>query len=199
MKKLYTAALAGLLVTSLTACEKKQEEAVLPTVAEQAKQDAEEAQTGGVSIDNLFIRESFPGQKVSAAYFTLTNHSGKDVEVTEVSSNVSGVTEFHTMEMKDSKMVMRKMDKVVIPANGSLILKQGGDHLMFIDLNKSLVAGDKVHVDIKLNNGETIDFDGKVAETKDDMKDMHNHSDHAHHDHAHDDMHNHDEHQKHEH
>lgn len=202
MKKLYTLALTGILATGLTACNKQEvAEENQQTVAEQAKQNAEQTAQGGVTVDTPFVSESFPGQSVSAAYFTLTNHGGEDVEVTAVSSDVSAVTEFHTMEMKDSKMIMRKMDKVVIPANGNMALKQGGNHLMFIDLKKPLVEGDEVNVSIELSNGEKLELSADVAKSKDEMNHMHhdghdmkdhehNHDgaehDHSEHDHKHD-------------
>ncbi len=186
-------ALAAILATSLTACdnnkveEKTEEKETLPNVKEQAKQNANQAETGGIVVEGLIIGESGPGQKVGAAYFTLKNQGTDDVSVTAVKSDVSEVTEFHTMEMKDSKMIMRKMDEVVIPANGSLILKQGGDHLMFIGLEKPLMAGDKVNVTVDFNNGESVKISGQVNAT-DGMEEM-SHDDAKKDNAAHGDMH----------
>lgn len=191
MKKLVLATLIGSF--ALTACNKQEEaEPELQTVAEQAKQNAEEAEQGGVTVDNVFIRESHPGQRVSAAYITLHNHSAEDVEATAISSNVSDVTEFHTMAMDSGQMVMRKLDEVIIPANGSFVMKNGGNHIMFIDLPEPMKADTDVTINIELSNGETLEINGKAqpmemnAESDDmgDMKDMDKDMAHEGHDHA---------------
>ncbi len=142
----------------------------------------------GVAVINPKAGVNFPAQKTSDAFFVLKNDGKEDVEVKSISSNVAKVTEFHTMEMKDNKMVMRKMDKVVIPAGGMFAMKKGGDkHVMLIELKNSLSEGDDVTFDLELSNGEKLNFTVKAenmdesmqmpmdkdkGEMKHDMKDM---------------------------
>ncbi len=142
----------------------------------------------GVAVLNPKVGVNFPGQNTSDAFFVLKNDGKEDVEVKAISSNVSKVTEFHTMEMKDNKMVMRKIDKVVIPAGGMFAIQKGSDkHVMLIDLKNSLHEGDDVTLDIELSNGEKLNFTMKAenmdesmqmpmgedkGEMKHDMKDM---------------------------
>ncbi len=142
----------------------------------------------GISVFNAKAGVNFPAQTTSDAFFVLKNDGKEDVEVKSISSNVAKVTEFHTMEMKDNKMVMRKIDKVVIPAGKMFAILKGSDkHVMLIDLKNSLHEGDDVTFDIELSNGEKLNFTVKAenmdesmqmpmdkdkGEMKHDMKDM---------------------------
>lgn len=148
-----------------------------------------------LSVNNVFIKASLPGQKVSSAYFTLKNSQDKDIEIKDIHTNVANITEFHTMEMQNSKMVMRKMENVTVPANGALTLSPGADHVMLIQLKQPLKADDKVSFTLNLADGQTLEFSGMVA--KEDSHDDHEH----HHEHDHqNEQHDHHEHQhEHEH
>jgi terC protein len=46
-----------------------------------------------------------------------------------------------------------------VPKNGEVMLAPGGLHVMLIDLNKPLKDGDKVDLELKFSNGETMKFD----------------------------------------
>lgn len=120
-------------------------------------------QHGALHLSQARVKPSVPGQKVSSAYFTLENHGDKDIEVLSITSNVADKTEFHTMSMENSKMVMRQLEKVVIPANGALALGEGGDHVMLMELKKSLGEGEKVTFNLSLDNGETFSITAPVV------------------------------------
>ncbi len=124
----------------------------------------------GISIFNPVVGTNFPGQSVSSAFVIIKNDGKEDVEATNISSNVSKLTEFHTMEMANDKMVMRKMDKVIIPAGGMFAMKKGSDkHIMLIDLKEPLQVGDDVTIDIDLSNGEKLNFTVKAQDLNEDM------------------------------
>ncbi len=123
----------------------------------------------GISVFNPVAGINFPGQNISAAFVIIKNDGKEDVEATAISSNVAKVTEFHTMEMKNDRMIMRKMDKVIIPAGGVFAMKRGSDkHIMLIDLKQSLQVGDDVTIDIDLSNGEKLNFTVKAQDLNED-------------------------------
>ncbi len=124
----------------------------------------------GVAVFNAKAGVNFPAQTTSSAFFLLKNDGKEDVEVKSISSNVAKVTEFHTMEMKDNKMVMRKIDKVVIPAGGMFTMQKGANHVMLIELNNSLQEGDDITFDIELSNGEKLNFTVKAENMDESMK-----------------------------
>ncbi len=125
----------------------------------------------GISVLNAKAGINFPGQNLSDAFFIMKNDGKEDVEVKSISSNVAKVTEFHTMEMKDNKMVMRKIDKVIIPAGGMFAIQKGSDkHVMLIDLKNSLHEGDDITFDMELSNGEKLNFIVKAENLDENMQ-----------------------------
>lgn len=194
------ALLAGVLVVSLAACNKPAEQTNSKAAQSTTNADAVNAKAANtetantdtatntakmLTVQHAYAKPSVPGQKVSAAYFSLQNNGSEPVEVTEIRSDVAKMTEFHTMKMEGSKMVMRKMPEVKIPAGGELLLSQGADHVMLMQLHKPLTAGDKVNLTLTLANGKTFDIQvpvqGEVLSPKHDEHPDHQQTDDAHH------------------
>lgn len=198
--------LTGVLAVSLAACNKPAEQTNSTTAqsttnaetvnakaantetvnAEEANIDTATNTAKVLTVQHAYVKPSIPGQKVSAAYFSLKNNGSEPVEVTEIRSDVAKMTEFHTMKMEGSKMVMRKMPEVKIPADGVLLLSQGADHVMLMQLHKPLTAGDKVNFTLTLANGKTFDIQapvqGEVLSPKhEESPDHHQHTDDTHH------------------
>lgn len=53
-------------------------------------------------------------------------------------------------------MVMTPISKIEIPANGKTTLAPNGLHLMMFGLKTKLIAGDKINVTLKLDDGTTV-------------------------------------------
>ena len=56
-------------------------------------------------------------------------------------------------------MAMVQIEDAVIPKKGETKLAPGGLHIMLMDLNKPLKDGDKVDLELKFSNGESIKLD----------------------------------------
>lgn len=89
---------------------------------------------------------------MTAAFGTLQNPTSKPVTITKVSSGL-GMTQLHVMTKTANGPVMKETDKFVIPAKGSLTLKPGSNHIMFMGLTKKLSAGDTVEVTLTGTDG----------------------------------------------
>ena len=61
-------------------------------------------------------------------------------------------------------MGMRKIDSLEIPAGGTVELKPGGYHIMLIDLNRELVAGEKVDITLKFEKAGDVKVTAEVRE-----------------------------------
>jgi copper(I)-binding protein len=61
-------------------------------------------------------------------------------------------------------MGMRKIDSLAIPAGGTVELKPGGYHIMLIDLNRELVAGEKVDITLKFEKAGDVKISAEVRE-----------------------------------
>lgn len=134
---------------------------------------------------NTQAKATVPGMDNTSGYLDLTNTSDKDIVITGVESEVAKATELHTMSMKDDKMVMRQIEKIIVPA-GQTLEMQGKYHVMFIGLDKPLKAGQTVKIKLLLDNGSSHTVELPVV----DVKKMHEHKktkkmEHQHHEHHH--------------
>lgn len=94
------------------------------------------------------------GNNNSAVYFKLHNNSDIDYNLINVNSGVASRVELHKSFVDEkgiSKMI--KLDKLVIPAKGEIILKPGDLHIMLLDLKNTLKVGDKFDLLLYFDNG----------------------------------------------
>ncbi|WP_169754927.1 copper chaperone PCu(A)C [Campylobacter curvus] len=114
---------------------------------------------GDISIDNIRARDTKPGTNNSAIFMNIKNSSNADIKLVGVKSSVCKSTEMHTHKMADGMMAMVQVKDIDVPKNGEVMLAPEGLHVMLIDLNKPLKDGDKVDLELKFSNGETMKFD----------------------------------------
>jgi copper(I)-binding protein len=65
------------------------------------------------------------------------------------SSPVAGEVQLHEMSMEGNVMKMLQVKDIAVPAGGSVELKPGGLHLMFMNIKAPLSAGETVPVKLK--------------------------------------------------
>lgn len=115
-----------------------------------------------VSANDPYVRAVPPGQPNSAAFMTLENKDGAGHAVVNGSSPAAKVVELHTHIHKDGMMMMRRIDKVDIPANGKTELKPGGLHVMLIGLKQELKPGEMIPVTLEFEDGSKITLEAPV-------------------------------------
>lgn len=106
-----------------------------------------------VIIDNAWVRNTLPGQSVSAAYMTLTSQQ-KDANLISIESDVSDSVEIHSMSMQNGVMKMRMLKQLPLTTGKPYKLAPGGYHLMLFDLKKPLSPGDKVNFVLTFKSGQ---------------------------------------------
>ncbi len=101
-----------------------------------------------IHIKDAYMRSSGPTAKTGAAFMMIMNHSGQDDVLVGATSDIAKRIETHThIHGEDGVMMMRKVEGgFVLPDGESHMLKRGGDHLMFMGLNRALVDGEKISV-----------------------------------------------------
>ena len=99
------------------------------------------------------------GDGMTGVFGTLTNSGAKDLTLVSVASPAAKDIQLHETVTSGSTATMREIEGgFVIPAGGSFELVPGGNHIMFMDMPKPLVAGEEVEL--------TLTFDdGSVGET----------------------------------
>jgi uncharacterized protein YcnI/copper(I)-binding protein len=137
------------------------------------------ATAGTLSIDGGWTRATAEGAKVGAGYLTIRNQGTAADTLVSVETTVAGKSEIHDVTVSDEGVMrMRRLDGGLdIPAGGSVELKPGGMHLMFLDLKQPLVADARVKVKLVFKSGAEAEIELPVRPLGG--------SDGGHHDHSH--------------
>ncbi len=111
--------------------------AVLLLVASVSALFAHEFKAGDLIIQHPWSRAAPEGAKVAGGYFAVHNNGSAPDRLVSVSAEIAGRTEIHEMSVDDKGvMTMRPVEGLLeIPAGGTLELKPGSYHLMFLDLH----------------------------------------------------------------
>lgn len=114
---------------------------------------AADAGQGPISVRDAWARASATSN--SAAYFTVENLGEAD-RLTAVSTPRAEKAELHTTIEEGNVMKMRPVDRLDIPAQGSVTLKPQGLHVMLIGLKGPLKAGETLPLTVHFEKAGDI-------------------------------------------
>ncbi|WP_420098697.1 copper chaperone PCu(A)C [Corynebacterium sp.] len=186
-RRLTAATLASVLALGLTACgnDSDSDDTGNGTGAPAT------AQTGEQSSDALTFSDGYVGAKdtdtsMTAVFGELTNSTDADIHLTRVTGDLDGVYQFH--ETVDGIM-SETDDGLVIPADGSVMMEPGSTHIMIMENNDEIAAGDTLTLTLTGEDGTTYeisDIPVRVQQsahedygTSDDTDDSGEHGEHA--------------------
>lgn len=98
-----------------------------------------------------------PAGSTAAIYFTIHNGAAAD-RLTGASSEVARFAELHesmVMGESDTAMMM-PVDTIVVDAGQAVTFEPGGYHLMLIDLQRELAAGDQFAVTLHFESAGDV-------------------------------------------
>lgn len=117
----------------------------------------------GVMAMDAWVRAVPSTNKNSAAYMMLKNNGSKDIKLVGASTSVAEVAEVHEVVKSDGMMEMRQVKGGInIPKGGSVMLKQGGYHIMLINLTQKLMKDQVVTLELKFDDGSTLSVKAPV-------------------------------------
>lgn len=170
-----TALTASLLAATLTCA--------LPVYAEyhhhSTVHSAATAQHTTLQVNNAWSRELPQSAPVGAAFMTIVNPSDQADRLISAHSTIAKVTELHAHIHENDVMRMVKVNTVDIPAHDQLVLAPGGYHIMLIDLQRPLLAGEQLPLTLEFENAGTLDITVDIKSS--DAGTAADHDDHAHH------------------
>lgn len=113
--------------------------------------------TGPLSIQHPWSRETAVGQAVGGGFLTITNRGSREDRLLSGTSPVAAEVQLHTMTMDGGIMRMRQVtDGIAVPAKGSVELKPGGYHIMFMGLKRQLRQGERVPVTLRFQRARSV-------------------------------------------
>ena len=128
--------------------------------------------TDEVTISGAYVRAVPPGQPNSASFMQASNAGSAAHALIGGSSPAAEVVELHTHTMEGGMMRMRQVDKIDIPAGGSVSLQPGGLHVMLIGLKQKLAPGEDVPLTLKFEDGSEVTLQAPVKKLQMKMKPM---------------------------
>ena len=157
MKKMFLAAFATtvLAVTSVAA-----------VAQDHAGHGAQHAvvKAGSIQISGPFLRAMVPGAKVGGGYVKLENAGSGVDRLVAAHSPAAKRVELHEMSMENDIMKMRQLkDGIELPVGGTVELKPGGLHLMFMDVVNPFKEGDHVPVTLEFEKAGKVDVTFNVG------------------------------------
>lgn len=111
---------------------------------------------GAITAQNAWVRW-LPNQLPAGGYVTLVNTGDKPVDLVDVDSPDYGMAMLHQTVSNGSTQKMVMVDKLTVPAHGSVAIAPGGYHLMLEDASHKIMPGSTVHLKLKFSDGETLD------------------------------------------
>lgn len=129
MTKIPAALLAGcfFLATSASACE--------------------------LEVSNPWIRQAPPTASALAGYMVLSNTGTRDCVLTDVQAQGFARAMFHRTVHEGDVAHMKHQEQVIVPAGERLVFEPNGFHVMLMNPEVPLKAGDHVVVTLVLEGG----------------------------------------------
>lgn len=118
----------------------------------------------GCSAEQLEISDSWVRSSdmsvsggMTGMFMEITNPTSAEITLVGGSSD-SGMVEIHETVMGADGMQMQEINGgIQIPAGGTVVLQPGGLHVMIMNLNSDVVAGDEVTVDLEFDGHPNVE------------------------------------------
>jgi periplasmic copper chaperone A len=123
---------------------------------------AQDAKTGPLTVTAAWARPTVPGQQGGGGFLKIANIGAAD-RLVSAKAQVSDTVELHTMTIVNDVMQMRQVSAIDVPANGSVELKPGGLHIMFIGLKEPLKTGTAFPLTLKFEKAGELTLNMQVT------------------------------------
>ncbi|KJV30890.1 copper chaperone PCu(A)C [Luteibacter yeojuensis] len=116
---------------------------------------AHAAEPTAIKARGAWIRV-LPGGLPAGGYVTLQNTSAEGLAITGAESADYGDAMIHKSSTETGMGRMEMVDKVAVPANGTVAFSPGGFHVMLMQPKHPVNPGDKVVVTFELSDGSKL-------------------------------------------
>jgi copper(I)-binding protein len=118
---------------------------------------AHDFRAGSLSIQHPWSRETATGQAVGGGFLTITNRGAAEDRLISGSSPVAAEVQLHNMIVDNGVMRMRQVEGgIAVPAKGSLQLRPGSYHIMFMGLKRQLRQGERFPVTLRFQRAGSV-------------------------------------------
>ncbi len=115
-----------------------------------------------VQAHDAWVALTPPGAYATAGFMTLHNGGETDVDLLAAAADGFEAVELHRSVNKDGMHRMIEQERIAIPAGEAVQLAPGGYHIMLIGLQRPLVEGDSVPIELTFDDGNTLMVEAPV-------------------------------------
>ena len=109
----------------------------------------------GFAAHDPYARTSTMMSTSGAAFMVLHNHGTTNCRVVSVHSDISERAELHahTFDANGVTRMVHLEEGLLLPAGGEVLLQRGGNHVMFLGLNRPMEEGTEISVTLVFEDG----------------------------------------------
>ena len=121
-----------------------------------------------IDVMDAYARSASPMAKTGAAFMLINNTGDADDRLIEARSPMGKLVQLHThIQNAEGVMKMTHVEEgFVVPAGETLVLQRGGNHVMFMGLDKGFEVGDTVPLTLVFEKSGEITLDVPVDPTR---------------------------------
>ena len=117
-------------------------------------------------VSDAWIREAPPNSMVLGGYMMIDNSDDHKHRLLGAYSSAFEWIEMHRTVHHGSVVRMVPLDSLTLSPGGRLVLEPGGNHLMLMNPNTPLRAGDEVTITLTFDNGVELAVPFRVEKTR---------------------------------
>ncbi|MDM8518581.1 copper chaperone PCu(A)C [Anaerolineales bacterium HSG6] len=138
--------------------------------------DMEDSDAQGIMIVKPVSRLSNPN---GAVYMQIMNHTDQDDTLVSAETDIAETVEIHETTIDENEVMrMRPVDGLRLPAGETVTLKQGGLHVMLINLQQDVAEGETFEITLNFEHADSMQITVTVQNGMTGAGDM-DHGDHS--------------------
>ena len=114
------------------------------------------SEAAALKVSGAWVRLPLPGTDAAAVYMVLRNDGDADLTLDSVQTAVAAHAGLHRVSRRGGMMRMEAVDRLSVPAHGTVVLAPGRMHVMLEGLKRALKAGERVRLMLHSNTGEMV-------------------------------------------
>jgi copper(I)-binding protein len=118
----------------------------------------------GIVVEEAWVRPSSMEAGNGAAFMVIRNTGREADALISAETDICETVELHQTTMEGDMASMHPVERIDVPAGGTVSLEPGGYHVMLIGVTDELVAGETVSLTLNFEKAGAIAIQAEVRE-----------------------------------